>query len=487
MPQAATAVEERGCGYTAAVENHQRLSALDASFLGIETQSSHMHVGALLTFEAGPLATDTGGIDFARICSYMEAALDRIPRYRQRIEWIPGLQHPVWVDDTHFNIHYHVRHTCLPRPGGERLLKRLAGRIFSQKLDRSRPLWEMWVVEGLENGRFALIPKIHHCMIDGVAGVDFMAVIFRGMPDETVPEKKPWTPRPTPGRTELLRAEVGHRARGSRKALSSLRQAAGDLDKLWQGARDTASGLASTLSYGLKPASPSILNPKGIGPHRRFDVCHLELQKVKEVKNRLGGKVNDVVLATATGALTRFIERRGGDVTAIDDFRALVPVNIRKESEHGAAGNRVAMLVATLPLSERDPQRRYSRVRETMDYLKTQSKQVESTELLEAISDLTATSLVRELFRVAGRQRAYNVVITNVPGPPFPLYLLGARLEAVYPLVPLFHTQSLGIALFSYAGRLDWGLTGDWQSIPDLYEFAADLRHSFEELCALAS
>ena len=478
---------ESGAGYGDLVARWQRLSALDASFLGIETERAHMHVGALVVLEAGPLATADGGVDFATLNRYFEAVIAKLPRYRQKLAWVPGLRHPVWVDDEDFNINYHVRHTALPRPGDERGLKRLAGRIFSHRLDRTRPLWEVWIVEGLTGGRFALISKIHHAMIDGVAGVDLMAALLRGTPDRTLPPApEPWEPAPPPSSAEMLAAELEHRARGSRTVFDRLRAAARDPRGWWEETKDTAMGLADSLAAGIVPASPTPINPRKIGPHRRFDVWRVDLERVKAVKSALGAKLNDVVLATATGALARFLERRGADVRNLSDFRALVPVSIRKQGEHGSGGNRVAMMLAHLPIEVADPQLCLERVHEVMTHLKTQSRQVESTALIEELSDLTATSLVKQVLRTAGRQRAYNVVITNVPGPPFPLYLLGAPIQEVYPLVPLLENQALGIALFSYAGSLCWGIVGDWQSMPDLYEFVDDLKASFAALEAAA-
>ncbi len=465
---------------------HERLSALDASFLGIESDVAHMHVGALVVFEVGPLRKGDG-IDFERIRDYVGSALAGVPRYRQRLSWVPGLGHPVWVDDDHFNIHYHLRHTSLPRPGDDRTLKRLAGRIFSQKLDRSRPLWEFWVVEGLTGDRFALIPKLHHCMIDGVAGVDFMARLLRPTDDDSPPESaEPWEARQAPSASKLFASELGYRAGASGRAVDRTRGALQDFSGWLSGTRDKISDVSSALRAGLSPASPTPLNPRHIGPHRRFDVCRMELERVKEVKRLLGGKVNDVVLTTATAALGRFLRRRGVDVSKLDDYRALVPVNVRSELDASAGGNRVAMMLAKLPIDELDPKRRYERVIEMSTFLKTESGQASGSQLLQQIGDVTTPNLVRDVFRVAGMVRAFNIVITNIPGPPFPLYLLGAKLDSIFPLVPLFENQAVGIALFSYAGGLYWGLAADWNTVPDLHELSEDLSASFDELHALA-
>lgn len=472
--------------YDGGVTAWERLTALDASFLGLEDERTPMHVGAVVICDAGPLETEDGGIDFDKLCRFFESTLAIKERYRQRVEWIPGLGHPVWVDDEHFNIFYHVRHVALPRPGDERQLKRLAGRVFSQRLDRTRPLWEAWVVEGLSEHRFALVVKIHHAMIDGVAGVDLMTSLFRGTPDDSIAKVTIPEPRPRPNRREMLSAELDHRAKGSREILDKIGDVIRDPKGWWEGARDTAEGIASTIISGLAPASKSPLNPKRIGPNRRFDFARFDLAKVKEVKSALGGKLNDVVLATACGAVTRFLDRRGVDLAELVDFRALVPVSVRKTSERGAGGNKVGMMLANLPVQERDVERRFQLICEMMNYLKTQSHQVESTTALEELADKTAAGLVRSMARIAGRQRAYNLVVTNVPGPPFPMYLLGGRIRELYPLVPLISTQALGLALFSYDGSLFWGLNADWQEMPDLHEFAEDLEASFAELAELA-
>lgn len=445
-----------------------------------------MHVGALAVFDAGPLRKGAG-IDFSKIRTYVESALSDMPRYRQRLARVPGLGHPVWIDDDHFDIHYHLRHSALPSPGDDRTLKRLAGRIFSQQLDRSRPLWEFWVVEGLTGGRFAIIPKLHHCMIDGIAGVDFMARLLSTSEDASPPvSPEPWRARAAPSAATLLASELGYRAGASRRAIDRTRNALQDFSGWLDTTRGKVGDLSNALRAGLSPASPTPLNPRHIGPHRRFDVCRMDLERVKEVKRLLGGKVNDVVLATATAALARFLERHGVDVAKLDDYRALVPVNVRSELDASAGGNRVAMTLAKLPLQERDTRRRYQCVVEMSTYLKAESGQASGTQLLQQIGDATTPNLVRDVFRVAGMVRAFNIVITNVPGPPFPLYLLGAKLDSIFPLVPLFENQALGIALFSYAGGLYWGLVADWSSVSDLHELSNELTTAFDELHAVA-
>ena len=453
---------------------HERLSALDATFLDVEGKTAPMHVGAALLFDAKPLTLDHGGLDIERLTRYTTAALDSIPRYRQRIEWVPGLGHPVWVDDQRFNMHFHLRHTRLPMPGDERMLKRLVGRLFSQHLDRSRPLWEFWVVEGVENDTFALIVKVHHCMVDGIAGVQLLEALVQIMPDAQEREPQPWSPRPMPSRVELLRSEVKHRVDGLR-----------ELSHYMPRVRKNFQGLTNVLRSGMKPAPKTLFTERDVSPYRRFDWTSFALDEVKAIKNALGGTINDVVVATTTGAVRRFLIRRNENVDAIEGFRTLLPVNTRKMGGIGV-GNHVAMLLADLPISEPDPIKRMKRVTEITTELKKESNQTGGAELIEDIADLTTKRIVSELYRAAMQLRTYNLVITNVPGPPMPLYLLSSPMKAIYPMVPLMRNQNLGIALFSYNGGLHWGFNADWESFPDVHEFVEDLEATFEEYKALA-
>lgn len=472
------------------MSHFERLSALDNLFLGIESESLHMHVGALMVFEPGSLVGENGGVDFDRLCAYVDAQLRRMPRYRQRLKRVPGLGHPVWVDDEHFQIRFHLRHTALPKPGDRRALQRLAGRIFSQKLDRSRPLWEMWVVEGLAEGGFALIPKVHHAMVDGVAGMDVMAALLRGTPDEGlyVPRAQPdWSPQPAPKRGELIRSELSHRVRGLRGIFSRGREALREMSHAGSHAREQASGIGRLITKGLAPAPATSINPREVSPYRRFDVCRLPLAQAKEIKNALGGKVNDVIMAVTAGALHKYLAQRGDDPRALSGFRALMPVNIRKPSHQGSSGNRVALGFVDLPVSMEDPSERYQAVLDATSRVKGDSQQIEGAALLEELADVTSDAVMREAVRAAGALRVYNTVITNVPGPPFPLYLLGAQMREVYPLVPLFYQQTVGLAILSYSGELFWGLCGDWHATPDLHELSRALRESFDELVELAS
>lgn len=464
----------------------ERMSAGDATFLAVETPRAHMHVGAVAVFDGGPLTEPDGRLAFERIRDHLLGALAAFPRYRQRVVTTPVLGQPVWVDDEHFDVGYHLRHTRLPLPGDQRQLKRLAGRIFSQRLDRAHPLWELWLVEGLDGGQVAIIAKIHHCLLDGIAGVSLLTALLRGTPDATVAAPRGWpAPRPAPRRRELVRGELAHHVatlgRGAR-ALTIAREPA-----TWDRARAGVAGAIGLLRRGLVPASPTPWNARHIGPHRRFDVATLELGRIKLVKDSLGGTVNDVALTVVTGALARTLLRHGVDPSTVRDFRALVPVNVRPDAARGALGNHVAMLLAPLPVEVAEPLARYQRVRETTRWLKQQAGHTAGAALLTQLADATATGLLGTIFSTAIRLRAFNAVVTNVPGPPFPLWLLGARLHEIYPFVPLFETQGLGIALLSYTGRMFVGLSADWHGLDDLHDLALDLDTELALLVDLAA
>jgi WS/DGAT/MGAT family acyltransferase len=463
---------------------YERLPVQDGSFLAFEDPNSHMTIGATLVFEAGPLTKADGGLDVERLRAYIASRLHQIPRYRQRLAWVPIENHPVWVDDDHFTISYHVRHTALPRPGDERALKRLAARTMSQQLDRGKPLWEAWAVEGLEQGRFALIMKSHHCMTDGIAAVDLATVLLSPTPDDTIEDGPRWTPRPAPSSRELLRDELWRLAGAPLGAASAARRLLMG-GGLVAAVRDGIAPVWEMVRAGMKGAADTPLN-RPIGPHRRIDWRTIDLDRVKQVKRRLGGTVNDVVLATVAGALRRFLRRRRVPVDELD-FRTVVPVSVRGADERGQMNNRSAGWLLSLPVAERDARRRHTRVCETTAHLK-RTEQARGSKILGELADLVGSTAFLSLgVRLMQRTNPYNLIVTNVPGPPVPLYLLGARLVAGYPMVPLFENQGLGVALFSYDDRLFWGFNADWDLVPDLHHFANDVETSFEELHALAT
>jgi diacylglycerol O-acyltransferase / wax synthase len=444
----------------------ERLSALDATFLGIEDHCSHMHIGSVGVFEAPPGAGG-GAVDIERVHHLVSTVLEGFPRYRQRVERVPLFGHPVWVDDPSFDLRYHLRHTRLPLPGDERQLKRLAGRVMSQQLDRAKPLWESWFVEGLGADRFAVVSKVHHCMVDGVGGVEMTTATLRtdAEPDPRLAETPPaFVPRAVPSPGALVYGEVAHRLRG---AIAFAGDVAHGLATPLRTARQvfgTLEGLAEGFGAALRPASATPLGVP-IGPHRRFDWTSMDIAAMKAVREHLGGTLNDVVLAIVAGVLRRYLGERGIAVDRLD-FRVMVPVNLR--AGHAGAGNRVGSVVVRLPLEEPDARRRFLRVRHEMETLK-HSHQVDAARVLEGLLDWTFTTLLTRTAQLATESQPFNLVVTNVPGPQFPLYFLGSRLVAAYPLVPLFQRQAVGIALFSYDGRLYWGLNADRDAVPDLH------------------
>jgi diacylglycerol O-acyltransferase len=460
---------------------YDRLSFLDNSFLIMETPTSPMHVAGTATFEAGPLRTPDGGIDVDRIRAYVASRLHLIPRYRQRLAHVPIENHPVWVDDEYFNIDYHVRHIALPKPGNEQQLKRLAARVMAQHLDREKPLWEIWILEGLASpAHFVMISKIHHCMVDGVSSVDLLKVLLKPEPTDAFEPPPQWRPRPAPSRWELATDALGRYARLPLDIARSFPQSLQEARDPDSGIRASLNALRQTLGTGMRGVSDTPLNHR-IGPHRRLDWLTMDLDTVKGVRHRLGGTLNDVVLATVAGALRRFLRRRGVDVAALD-FRVMAPVSVRTEQERGTLGNRISAWMVPMPLGEPDPLRRLEKIRETTEHLK-HSKQALSAAVLTQVGEWTPSTLLSLGARLATRVLPFNLVVTNVPGPQLPLYMLGARMVDNFGFLPLIDSLCLGVVLFSYAGKLCWGFTGEWDLLPDLHDFAGDIEASFRELC----
>jgi WS/DGAT/MGAT family acyltransferase len=454
------------------VANPDRLTGLDSSFLHLERGSAHMHVGSCLVFEGAAPQYD-------ELIEHIERRLHLVPRYRQRLAFVPFEQgRPVWVDDPHFNLRYHLRHTGLPRPGNDDQLRPLCGRLFSQRLDRDKPLWEIWLVNRLAGDRFALVAKTHHALVDGISGVDITTVLFDTAPGPApMPEPEPWIPRPLPSGAQLLanalleRATVpGEIARGVRALWRGPRQI------LARAAEDVAA-VRSIASSGGAPDSP--LNVP-IGPHRRFTWVDADLRQFKAIKDALGGTVNDVVLSAVSLALGRFLHRRGW-VTENLELRAMVPLSVRADAERGALGNRVATMYAPLPVGVEDPVEAFDIVHATMGRLK-ESGQAVGAQVLTQLTGFAPPTVLSQAARLTPRQRFFNLVVTNVPGPQFPLYLLGRRMRAMYPQVPLAERQALGIAIMSYDGRLHFGLLGDFDAMPDLEDLGTDLHAGIEEL-----
>ncbi len=469
--------------------HYERLSALDNSFLALESRTTHMHVGAVTVFDSGSFALENGGIDVDRLRAFIESKMHMIPRYRQRLARVPIERFPVWVDDDHFTIDYHIRHIALPRPGTEKQLKQIAGRLMSQQLDRSKPMWEMVVVEGLDHGRFAIVTKIHHCMIDGMSGVDLMAVLMSLVPSDEIIPAPVYEPRPAPNGTELLVRETTRRISEAVGSVQNIQNVFGNVTGLAEsfGGRLQAVG-ASLASGWLTPTGKTPINGD-IGPGRRFDWVNIPLADVKAVKNKLGGTVNDVFLATVAGAVRRFlIDERGSSEKELKgaDFRVMAPVSVRAKDQRGTLGNQVAMWLAALPIDDPDPASRLRTVHAETEMLKDTDQALGAATLVRVSAGAPAT-LVALGARLAANARPFNMTVTNVPGPQFPLYLLDARVEATYPLVPLWESHGIGLAMFSYDGTVSWGINADYGIMPDVDRFGAAILESFAELCDAAS
>jgi WS/DGAT/MGAT family acyltransferase len=463
--------------------NYDRLSALDNSFLLFEKPNAYTHVASTQIFEAGPLRLEDGGIDFDAIKKAHAAILHRIPRYRQVLQWVPMTSQPVWVDDPHFDLDFHLRHTSLPNPGSERQLKRLSARIMQQHLDRARPLWETWVVEGLEGDRFAMISKVHHCMIDGVSGVDIMQLLMSPDPDAELETPPPFVPRQAPGGAELVRDEIKRRISLPFDAIRDLRALARGSTDLQQELRTRLRAVANTVGATLGGASETPIN-QPIGPHRRFDWFRTEIGEIKQIRKSLGGSLNDVVLTAVTGAFRRFLTNRGVSLDELE-FRVMTPVSVRSESERGALGNRVSTWIFPLPIDVADPREQLARISEKTKELK-ESKQAVGADVLLQAAEWTPATLLSLAARNLTRMTPFNTVVTNVPGPQQPMYTLGARLVEVYPHVPLVDNLGIGIALMSYDGRMHWGINADRDLVPDLHEFALAVEAAFAELREIA-
>ncbi len=461
---------------------YEPLSHLDGSFLALESRTTHMHVAGVAIFEANELGDCKGGIDMDRIRSHISSKLQYIPRYRQRLAFVPYNRAPVWIDDDSFNFDYHVRHTSLPRPGSDEQLKKLAGRIVSQQLDRSKPLWELWVAEGLENNRLAIIAKIHHCMIDGISGVDLTTILLNVTPTTDLEESPEWTPRPHPTPTELAVAELARTARRGIDAMTSLGDSVREGKELVGALAHRASAVSSSLRSGwLSPAGRTPLNTE-ITPNRRFDWTEIPLARVKAVKTALGGSLNDIVLAITAGAVRHYLEHDRGFSTEGVEFRVMAPVSVRKADQRGTLGNQVAMWLVPLPIDEPDAKRRLEAVTKTTAHLKRSDQALGASTLVE-LSRGTPLPLLSIANRLAANSmRPFNMTVTNVPGPQFPMYLLEAKMISNFPIVPLWAQHGLGIALFSYDGKLSWGLHADLDAVSDTDAFKKAIHQAFEEL-----
>jgi len=393
-----------------------------------------------------------------------------------------GQGRPVWVDDTDFDISYHVRLTALPAPGNEEQLKALTSRLQSHLLDRTRPLWELWVVEGLEGGRVALVQKTHHALVDGISGVDVATVLLDFAPEPADYDTQDWQPQSAPNPAQLLAESLVQRATEPAEVVRTVRAAFRGPRRVVQRSAELATSFSSMVSRDAIAPKTSI-NAK-IGQHRVFEVVRTSLGEVKQTKNALGGTVNDVVLAGVTGGLRHLFESRDEPVEGVT-LRAMVPVSVRDDSERMQFGNRVAAMFVPLPVGEDDPLVRLRTIQTATRDLKDR-KQALGAEFLVGLTDYAPQTLFNLAGRLAHRQRFANVVITNVPGPQQPLYVMGSEMLEAFPVVPLVRNTGIGIAILSYNGQLNLGLNADRDTCADVGILAEGIEKSFAELRHLA-
>jgi len=459
-----------------------RLSALDTEFLHLEDGSVQMAIAGACVFADPRLA-------LADLEALVIAKLHLIPRYRQRVRTVPfELGRPVWVDDPDFDLGYHLRHTALPAPGDDATFCRLMGRIMSQQLDRERPLWEMWLVEGLSDDRWAIVFKVHHCMVDGIAGVGLLTVLLDLEPDVVLGPPEPWTPGAEPtgalkvldawgGLASDLAALASEAPRAVAHPVAAARTAVAMGEGMWR------------FAERLVPTRPlSIEGP--IGPYRVWAHSSVGFDAVRTIRAAFGGTVNDVVLAAVAGGYRTLLHGRGDDVDSAT-VRSLVPVSTRHEDGAGVPDNRVSALLYELPIGLADPVARLEAVQSQMSHLKA-SHIADAAETIAAATDLVPPVLLGVVSRTTMRsmrrfgQQSLNTVTTNVPGPQFPLYCRGHEMLEYRPYVPISHGLRVGTAILSYNGRLFFGITGDFRTTPDVGVLADEAAAGIAELERLA-
>jgi WS/DGAT/MGAT family acyltransferase len=458
-----------------------RLSALDVSFLYLETPTTPMHVGGVAIFDP-PQSSEP--FDYDALCDLVARRIAAVPRYRQVVRWVPGhLANPVWVDDEDFDISYHVRRSALPRPGSPDQLRELVGRVQSRQLDRNRPLWEIYLVEGLADGKFAIITKTHHAMVDGVSALDVGALILDDSP--APPDDLPsdsWLPGPAPSGLSLVADAIVDNLRRPSQVVETLRTGVTDARATAERALGTASGVLATVRTSLRPAPASALNAT-VGEQRRYGMAATALDDYKRVRKAHGGTVNDVVLATVAGALRTWMLTRGESVTPATTVRAMVPVSVRTGEQTGTLGNRVSAMFVDLPVGEASPLVRLHRVSYAMKAHKDSGQSVGADALI-SLSGFAPPTIHAAAARLGARmtRRLFNVVVTNVPGPQFALYAAGAQMLECYPVVPLAKEQAVTVGLTSYNGGVYYGLNADRDAMPDVDVLALCIEESLGEL-----
>lgn len=466
-----------------------RLSSLDVSFLYLEGRTTPMHVGGLLILQP-PSADGHRTFDYERLVALIEERIALVPRYRQRIRTVPGhLANPVWVDDPEFDISFHVRRSALPKPGSDEQLREFCARIQSRPLDRHRPLWEIYLVEGLSENRIAIITKTHHAMVDGVSAIDIGQVILDGSPRPREMPEDLWMPDAEPGGLSLVADAVCDLVRRPSALFDTLRLGANDIRATSGRTFRVVGGLASAARIAFRAAPQMPLNAQ-IGQQRRYGTAVTSLADYKRVRaqqSETGPRttINDVVLATVAGALRGWLLFRGESVTPSTTVRAMVPVSVRSDSEMGTLGNRISAVFVDLPVGEPNPVLRLAQVSYAMRGHKESGQSV-GADALVALSGFAPPTLHALGARAANSltRRLFNLVVTNVPGPQHPLYAAGARLLEIFPIVPLAEGQAVSIGVTSYDGGVYYGLNADRDAMPDVDVLASLMEESLAELVA---
>ena len=456
----------------------ERLGAQDVSFLYVESETNHMHIASVAIFGGPP--PRAGEIE-----EMIDAKLHLLPRYRQTVRFVPfEVARPVWCDDPYFNLGYHIRHSALPGPGSEQQLRDLVGRVMSQQLDRAKPLWEAWVIEGLDGNRWAMLSKNHHCMVDGVSGSDLLSVVMDHRPDAEHAEPVPFSPMDRPSDLSLLIDGVADTLTKPRETLQALRTTLRTPRRLLNEARDLVDGLATFRSFSKAGAESSLNGP--IGPHRRWGCAATTIPKIKKIRAAHGGTVNDVVLAVITRGFRDLLLSRGEPIAG-RFVRSLVPVSVRSDDERGTYNNRVSAMFAELPVGIADPVERLHALRDQMQDLKRHHQAV-AAETLTSLTGFAPPALLALGARLLAdvEQHSVQTVTTNVPGPQQVLYAAGRPMLAAYPYVPLFGSVRIGVAIFSYAGHLTFGVTGDYDSTADLDVLCRGIETGVTEMLASA-
>jgi diacylglycerol O-acyltransferase len=459
-----------------------RMSALDAGFFYAESENTPMHVGSVAVFE-GPAPT------YGDVVRLIMSKLSKVPRYRQRVRPVPmQLGRPLWVDDPHFQILYHVRHTAVPRPGSDEQLRNLAGRVLGQRLDMAKPLWELWLVEGLADDRWALISKVHHCMVDGVAGSDLMQLMFDLDPDAKHEAPQDWTPQRSPSSLGLVAGAVTEGMTHPMQQLASMPTVSSAV-RAAKGLADSSKTLAQTVpslaKQAITPTARSLNGP--IGPHRRWAWTEGRFEEFKAVRTALGGTVNDVILTAITGGFRDLLQGRGELSSEKLVVRSMVPVSVRRDSQKGSLNNQVSAVFVDLPVGEPDPVARLASIRSQMDGYKRAMGAVDANSII-SMGNFVAPTLLSLGVRAAMQAGQYwcQAVTTNVPGPRVPLYVLGKRMTSATAYVPIAGGTRCSIGIFSYLNTMTFGINADFDGYPDIDVLSGGIRRGIEELMDVA-